>query len=174
MSEDTPLPIPTPVTTSFGWSLSLAPLADVRGNLAATLGESLIGLLAMFFPPALCKKANVVVTELVQNVIDNVSDPASGMRLDLRIDGDTLFVCVTNKATAEQYATVKERVEQITSSGDPKRLFADTLRARRVQRLRGGLGLIRLVSENRFRLSASYAGEHLTMQAILPLRGPQQ
>lgn len=173
MSEDTLPPIPGGVSTSLGWSLTLSPLSDVRGNLAATLGESLIGLLTMFFPPALCKKANVVVTELVQNVIDNVSDPDSGMRLDLRIDGETLYVCVTNKATAEQYATVKQRVEEIAASDDPKRLFADTLRARRVQRLRGGLGLIRLVSENRFRLSASYAGEHLTMQAILPLRGPQ-
>ena len=70
MSSESPEP---PLTTSLGWSLSLSPLADVRGNLAATVGESLINMLAMFFPPALCKKANVVVTELVQNVIDNVA-----------------------------------------------------------------------------------------------------
>lgn len=162
-----------PITTSVGWSLSVAPLGDIRGNLAATLGESLGGLLGMFYPPTLCKKANVVVTELIQNVIDNAADPTSGVRLDLRIDRDTLQVEVTNKATAEQFAVVKDRVEQIAAAPDPKRLFAETLRSRRVQRLRGGLGLIRLVSENRFRLSASYAGEHLTMQAILSLRGAQ-
>lgn len=162
-----------PVTTSVGLTLTVAPLGDVQGNLAATVGESLLAMLAVFYPQALCKKANVVITELVQNVIDNVSDPASQMRVDLRIDGAALQVQVTNKATAEQYQVVKDRIEQLHAATDPKRLFADTLRARRLQRLRGGLGLIRLVSENRFRLSATYAGEHLTMQAVFPLRGAQ-
>jgi hypothetical protein len=160
-----------PINTKVGLSLSLAPLGDVRGNLAATLGESLGGVLAMFYPSTLCKKANIVVTELVQNVIENVQDPASEMRLDVQIDSDTLQVEVTNKATAEQFAAVKDRVEKLSAADDPKRLFAETLRARRMQRLRGGLGLLRLVSENRFRLSARYAGERLTMQAIFSLRG---
>lgn len=162
-----------PVTTSVGLSLSLSPLGDIRGNLAATLGEALIGMLGMFYPPPLCKKANIVVTELVQNVLENVSDPGSEMRLDLRIDSDQLHVTVVNKVTEDQYAIVRERVDQLAGEADPKRLFADTLRARRSQRLRGGLGLIRLVSENRFRLSASYAGELLTMQAVFSLRGAQ-
>jgi hypothetical protein len=162
-----------PVTTSVGLTLTVAPLGDAQGNLPAIVGESLLAMLAVFYPPALCKKANVVITELVQNVIDNVSDPASEMRVDLRINGDALQVEVTNKVTPEQFQAVKERIDQLTTATDPKRLFADTLRARRLQRLRGGLGLIRLVSENRFRLSASYADEHLTMQAVFPLRGAQ-
>ncbi|MDC0719347.1 ATP-binding protein [Nannocystis bainbridge] len=162
-----------PITTSVGLTLTVAPMGDVGGNLAATVGESLLAMLTVFYPQALCKKANVVITELVQNVIDNVNDPASQMRVDLRIDGDALQVQVTNKATPEQFQDVKDRVEQLTTSTDPKRLFADTLRARRMQRLRGGLGLIRLVSENRFRLSATYSGEQLTMQAVFPLRGAQ-
>lgn len=161
------------VSTRVGLTLTVAPLGDVRGNLAATVGESLLAMLGVFYPPTLCKKANVVITELVQNVIDNISDPSSSMRVDLRIDGDALHVEVTNKATADQFQAVKDRVEQLRAASDPKRLFADTLRARRMQRLRGGLGLIRLVSENRFRLSATYAGEHLTMQAVFPLRGPE-
>lgn len=162
-----------PVTTNVLLSLTVSPLGDIRGNLAATVGESLLSMLGMFYSPTLCKKANVVITELVQNVIENVPDPASGMKIDLRIDGDALHVEVTNKATPEQYQVVKDRVDQLSAASDPKRLFADTLRARRMQRLRGGLGLIRLVSENRFRLSATYAGEHLTMQAVYPLRGAQ-
>lgn len=162
-----------PVTTSVQLSLAVSPLGDIRGNLAATVGESLLAMLGMFFSPTLCKKANVVITELVQNVIDNVSDPASEMRIDVRIDGEALQVEVTNKVTPEQFQAVRERIEQLNTVSDPKRLFADTLRARRMQRLRGGLGLIRLVSENRFRLSANYAGEHLTMQAVYLLRGAQ-
>ena len=160
-----------PITTCVGLSLSLAPLGDVRGNLAATLGESLGGVLAMFYPMTLCKKAHIGVTELVQNVIENVQDPGSEMRLDVKIDNESLQVEVTNKATAEQFEAVKDRVEKLTAAEDPKRLFAETLRSRRMQRLRGGLGLLRLVSENRFRLSARYAGERLTMQAIFSLRG---
>lgn len=162
-----------PVTTCVGLSLTVSPLGDVQGNLASSVGESLLAMLGVFYPTPLCKKANVVITELVQNVIDNISDPSSAMRVDLRIDGDALVVEVTNKATAEQFQAVKERVDQLRDVSDPKRLFADTLRARRMQRLRGGLGLIRLVSENRFRLSATYAGEHLTMQAVFPLRGSE-
>lgn len=162
-----------PVTTSLRWSLTVSPLSDIRGNLAATVGESLLSMLGMFFSPALCKKANVVVTELVQNVIDNVSDPSSAMKIELLLDPEALRVEVTNKVTPEQYQVVKDKVDQLEETEDAKRLFADTLRSRRMQRLRGGLGLIRLVSENRFRLSATYAGEHLTMHAVYPLRGAQ-
>lgn len=163
----------SPVTTSVRWSLTVSPLSDIRGNLAATVGESLLAMLGMFYSPSLCKKANVVITELVQNVIDNVSDPGSEMKIEFRLDPEALQVEVTNKVTPEQFQVVKDRVEQLGVTEDAKRLFADTLRARRMQRLRGGLGLIRLVSENRFRLSATYAGEHLTMQAVYPLRGAQ-
>ena len=53
----------------------------------------------------------------------------------------------------------------------PVDLLAETLRARRADRLKGGLGLLRLVSENRFRLSARYEHEHLTVFAAFPLRG---
>lgn len=167
------LRVEQPDGTRFGLSFSLAPLSDVRGNLATALGEALTSMLAMFYPTILCKKANVVVTELVQNVIDNVYDPRSGMRLDLSIDGDVLQVRVTNKVTPDQFDAVRARVEQLAHVEDPKRLFAETLRSRRMQRLKGGLGLIRLVSENRFRLTASYADHHMTMQAVFSLRGAQ-
>ena len=51
------------------------------------------------------------------------------------------------------------------------RLLGETLRARRADRLKGGLGLLRLVSENRFRLAARYEQEHLTVYAVFPLGG---
>jgi hypothetical protein len=162
---------PAPDTTRLGMSFNVAPLGDISGNLPRLLGESILELLGMFYPSAVGKKANVVVTELVQNVLENIVDPHSELHLDLRVDGDALIVRVTNKATPEQFEDVRARVDALTRTNDAKKLFSTTLRARRADRLKGGLGLMRLVSENRFRLAASYEGGLLTMQAAFPLRG---
>lgn len=159
------------LTTRMGVSFRVAPLGDIRGNLATLLGESLPALIGMFYPPWVGKKANVAVTELIQNVVENIVDPASELQLELRVDPDALEVQVRNKATPAQYEAVRARIDAVARSADPKRLLGETLRARRADRLKGGLGLLRLVSENRFRLSARYEQEHLTVFAAFPLRG---
>lgn len=158
-------------TTRLGVTVTVAPLADVRGNIATLLGQSLHELLTMFYPPAVGKKANVAVTELIQNVVQNVLDADSELGLDLRVDQDALIVRVRNKATPAQYEAVHARVDALAVSEAPKDLFTATLRRRRAERLKGGLGLMRLVAENRFRLAVSYEQEHMTMQATFPLRG---
>jgi hypothetical protein len=155
----------------FGVSFDIEPLHDVGDSLPRMLGDSLHELLGMFYSQTVGKKANVVVTELVQNVLENVIDPRSALHLELRVDGDALVVRVSNKATPEQYASVRERVAALSDAEDVRKLFTSTLRARRADRLKGGLGLMRLVSENRFRLSVSYDRDVLTMQAAFPLRG---
>ena len=157
--------------TRVGVSLRVAPLGDIRGNLATLLGESLPALLGMFYPPFIVKKANVAVTELIQNVIENIVDPTSELLLELAVDGDVLDVQVRNKATPGQYEAVRARVDELAQTDDPKRLFGQTLRARRADQLKGGLGLLRLVSENRFRLAVRYEQEHLTVHAAFALRG---
>ena len=161
----------SPATTRLGVTVTVAPLGDVRGNIATLLGQSLHELLTMFYPPAVGKKANVAVTELIQNVIQNVLDVDSELGLDLRVDQDALIVRVRNKATHAQYEAVHARVDALAASVAPKDLFTATLRLRRADRLKGGLGLMRLVAENRFRLAVSYEQEHMTMQATFPLRG---
>lgn len=172
-APDDPDPAPgsSPDTTRLGIAFNVAPLGDIDGNLPRLLGESILELLGMFYPSTVGKKANVVVTELVQNVIENIVDPYSELHLDLRVDGDALVVRVTNKATPEQYEGVRARVDALSGTTDAKKLFSTTLRARRADRLKGGLGLMRLVSENRFRLAVSYERGLLTMQAAFPLRG---
>jgi hypothetical protein len=155
----------------IGISFNVAPLGDVSGHLPRLLGESILELLGMFYPSIVGKKANVVVTELVQNVIENIVDPHSELHLELRVDGDELLVRVSNKATPEQYEGVRARVDALSGEADAKQLLRTTLRTRRADRLKGGLGLMRLVSENRFRLAVTYERELLTMQAAFPLRG---
>lgn len=157
--------------TRLGVSFRVAPLGDIRGNLATLLGDSLPALLGMFYPPSVGKKANVAVTELIQNVVENIVDPASELQLELRVDAEALEIQVRNRATPAQYEAVRARIDSVAQSVDPKRLLGETLRARRADRLKGGLGLLRLVSENRFRLSACYEQEHLTVFAEFPLRG---
>lgn len=157
--------------TRLGVSFRVAPLGDIRGNLATLLGESLPALLGMFYPSAVGKKANVAVTELIQNVVENIVDPDSELQLELRVGPEALEVQVRNKATPAQYEAVQARIDAVAQTADPKRLLRETLRARRADRLKGGLGLLRLVSENRFRLSARYEQEHLTVFAAFPLRG---
>jgi hypothetical protein len=105
---------PAPDTTRLGMSFNVAPLGDISGNLPRLLGESILELLGMFYPSAVGKKANVVVTELVQNVLENIVDPHSELHLDLRVDGDALIVRVTNKATPEQFEDVRARVDALT------------------------------------------------------------
>lgn len=146
-------------------TFSIAPLSAVEGNAATVLGESILVILGMFFPPVICKKANVVVTELVQNVLENVSEPSSEMTLALSLDAGGVDVAVTNAVTPEQRAAVEGRVRELATSPDPKKLFAETLRARRVHRLKGGIGLMRLVAENRFRLSTSSTERTVTVHA---------
>ncbi len=161
----------SPTATRLGVTVTVGPLGDVRGNIATLLGQSLHELLTMFYPPAVGKKANVAVTELIQNVIQNVLDADSELGLDLRVDQDALIVRVRNKATTAQYEAVHARIDALAASVAPKDLFTATLRSRRADRLKGGLGLMRLVAENRFRLAVSYEQEHMTMQATFPLRG---
>lgn len=156
-------------TTRIGVSVTVAPLADIRGNLATLLGQALLDLLGMFYPPSLGKKVNVAVTELIQNVMANALDPDSSLGLELCVDEDALIVRVRNKASLAQFEAVRARVDALARCPEPKRLFTDTLRARRQDGLKGGLGLMRLVAENRFRLGVSYEQEHLTMQATFPL-----
>ncbi len=161
-----------PSKTRIGVSFRIAPLADIRGNLATLLGESMLRFVGMFYPMTVARKANVVATELVQNVLENIVDPASEMQLQLSIDGDVLVIEVRNKASVGQFEAVQARIDALARSDDPKRLFGDTLRARRSDRLRGGLGLLRLVAESRFRLAVDY-DEHelLTVRAAFLLGG---
>src|SRR6185503_11087262 len=93
--------------------LSIAPAGNVVGDVAGLLGESLLELLSMFYPMRVCKKANVVVTELVTNVLENVSDHESGFVLGLRIDEERLVVDVTNRATVAQFEVVRARLQAI-------------------------------------------------------------
>lgn len=151
-------------------SVRIGPLSSVLGDVAGLLAEAAQSLLGMFYPVPTAKRANVVITELVTNVLENVVDPASDFTMDLVIDGDVLKITVCNTVKPENYERIKARIAELQNAADAKKLLAKTIRERRPQRLKGGLGLIRLVAENRFALSSEYVDGRAIVRAEQTLK----
>jgi len=101
----------------------------------------------------------------------NTADENSKIVLETGINRKLLVIRVTNVARPEQYAAVWNRIERISTSEDPRKLLAQTIRERRKERLRGGLGRIRLAAENKFDLSAAYDAPYLTVESRIALGG---
>lgn len=165
---------PTPVNeldearlmqTRTRYRMSLGPLEHVSGDLGGLLGEQVMQILGMFYPRNFAKKANVVVTELVTNVFENVFDPKSTFDLEIDAGPGGLVIAVKNRVSPEQYEKVKSRIDTIRTTPDLRALLASTIRERRAQRLKGGLGLMRLAQENKFDLAIAYEDGAMTVTA---------
>jgi hypothetical protein len=151
--------------TQLRSTLRLSPTASATGDLAGILGGHLLELMGMFYDRVVCRRANVAVTEFVTNALSNAVDPAGELRVDVSVDADALVVEVSNKVDDPGYAAVEARVRRINESEDVKALMRETINHRRARRLKGGLGLLRLTSENRFVLSVRRDGEYMTLRA---------
>jgi hypothetical protein len=152
--------------TRLSSTLRLAPVGNVLGDVAGVLGEHVLTLMGMFYPRPLCKRANVVVTELVTNVLENIVDPESEMRFLIEVDAEKLVIEVQNRVSDEQFENVRARIDRINSSSDVRALLKQTIRERRPQRLKGGLGFMRLATENKFELSAERQDGYMTIRAV--------
>ncbi len=152
-------------TTVTRLRLTVGPLDHVTGDLAGLVGEQSLQLLGMFYPRNVAKKANVVITELVTNVFENMVDPKSSFDLALDAGPTGLVIAVRNQVTPEQYAKVKARVDLIRDTPDLRALVANTIRERRKERLKGGLGLMRLAQENKFAIATAYDDGAMTVTA---------
>ncbi len=161
----------TRTQTAVGASIYISPLDHVAGDVAGLLGNFLFDLLGMFYPRQICSKANVVVIELVTNVMEHCTIRDGALRVDLKIDGDDLIITVANPVTQDVFEAVKGRFTVIAEAPDPKKLLADTVKERRVDRAKGGLGLMRLTAESKFRLTAEYEQGFLIVKAQFPMRG---
>jgi hypothetical protein len=122
--------------------------------------------MGMFYDRVVCRRANVAVTEFVTNALSNAVDPEGELRVDVTVDADALVVEVSNKVDDPGYAAVEARVQRINESPDIKALLRETIKHRRARRLKGGLGLLRLSSENRFALSVRREGEYMIVRAV--------
>lgn len=151
--------------TRLRTTLYLSPVGNVSGDLARLLGEHVLALMGMFYDHAVCRRANVAVTEFVTNVFSYASRPEDELRFDLSVDGDALRIEVSNRVDDDQYEDVAQRIAMINAAQDPKRLLRETINHRRALQLKGGLGLMRLATENKFSLSLRRDGTTMTICA---------
>ncbi len=152
--------------TRLSSSLRLAPVGNVLGDVAGVLGEHVLTLMGMFYSRPLSRRANVVVTELVTNVLENIVDPESELRFDIEVDAERLVIEVENLVTDEQFENVRARIDYINAAPDVRALLKQTIKERRPKRLKGGLGFMRLVSENKFELTVERRDGYMTIRAV--------
>ena len=157
--------------TCISTRYELSPVKNLIGDLSGLLGSFTDELLSAFFPRNISKKANIVITELVNNAVVNNTDENGKIVLETGINQEILFIRVTNTTDLDHYDAVRRHIERIMTSDNPQQLLAQTIRERRKERLRGGLGLIRLAAENKFELSADYEAPYLTVESRIALGG---
>lgn len=158
-------------TTNISMRYDFSPKRNIIGDLSGLLGNFSDELIGAFYPKTVSKKANIVITELVNNAVVNSPDGDSKITLEIMIDEHLLRIRVTNAAKRSQYKKVRDHINMINSTRDLRQLLAETIRERRKDRLRGGLGLIRLAAENKFTLSAHYRTPYLVIDSQIGLGG---
>lgn len=158
-------------TTELAMSCRIAPLKNVVGDIGGIISGYGSELVSAFYPPLVSRKVEVALNELIQNVLSNFIDGDSGITIDMRIVDQNLTVRVSSVATLEQFLTVKSVVESLKSAANPKELLKTTIRERRKDRQQGGVGLLRLVAENRFDLDAKFEGSVLAVESHIALGG---
>ena len=157
--------------TNISMRYDLSPIRNIIGDLSGLLGNFSDELIGAFYPKTVSKKANIVITELVNNAVVNSPDSDGRIRLEITINRDVLRIRVANAAKRSQYKKVRDHIRMINSAGDLRKLLAETIRERRKDRLRGGLGLIRLAAENKFTLSTCYRAPYLIVDSQIGLGG---
>ena len=158
--------------TNVSVVFKISPLKNVLCDLSGILATFTQSFLEAFYPKVICKKANIVLTELVDNVIENLIYDESEIEVKFEINEQRLTIETTNEVPYEQYEKVRNRIYMINSAGDNlKNILKETIKARRQDKAKGGLGLIRLVSENKFNISVCYDGRFMTVVAYIVIGG---
>jgi hypothetical protein len=157
--------------TKISFSYTLAPVKNVICDLSAMIGNFCEETIGSFYPRKVSKKANIVITELLNNALENSNDSDSKIGIKLNVDEELLVVKVINIVDRVQFEKVKAHVDKINSVENIRSLLRETILERRKDRLKGGLGLIRLVAENKFTLSVEYKRPYLIVESQYDLGG---
>ncbi len=158
-------------TTDISLSCHIGPLKNVVGDIGGIISRYSCELVGAFYPALVSRKVEVVLTELVDNVLKNYVDGDSGITVEMRIDTHDLTVRVSSVATREQFSKVKSIIDTMSDTQSVKGLLRKTIHQRRKERSRGGLGLLRLVAENRFDLNVTFDESVLAVESHIALGG---
>jgi hypothetical protein len=157
--------------TNITFSIEFSPLENIKHNLSEKLGDFNAELLNFFYSRSISKKVNIIISELFNNIIENTADKSSKAVLDINVKEQNIQIKVKNKVTQDQYKKVKEHIDLINSNSNPSKFLYETIKLRRQHNLKGGLGLIRLVSEEKANLDTQYNNSYLTIIANLSIKG---
>lgn len=155
--------------TSMTVSYSFAPLRNIVCDLSGLVANAVRELIEAFYPRLAGRRVDVLLTELIDNIIQNVVDGDSRMFVDITVNEGELRVQTRNIVDAEHYEAVRRHVELINNAEDLRGLMRRTIKERRQQRLAGGLGFMRLVHENKFAITVDYRERYLVIDARLDM-----
>ena len=157
--------------TNISFNYTISPVKNIICDLSAIIGNFCEETIGSFFPRNVSKKANIVITELINNALENCNDSDSQIGLKLHVDESKLIIKVVNPVEEEQYEHVRAHVDRINNTENIRALLRRTILERRKDRLKGGLGLIRLVAENKFKLTVDYRKPYLIVESQYVLGG---
>lgn len=154
------------------FSYTINPVKNLQYSMSGLLGNFNAELVNQFYPPIIGKRLNIIISELVNNVYENKADECSKLFLSITIQGEEASIVVKNKVTPAQFESVRKHINTIKKSVNSLTLLSETMRARRCNNLKGGLGLIRLASENKALLSVRYdkSSSYMTLNSKLILK----
>lgn len=155
--------------TSMTVSYSFAPLRNIVCDLSGIVANAVRELIEAFYPRLAGRRVDVLLTELIDNILQNVVDGESRMFVDITVDEGELRVQTRNIVRDEDYEAVRRHVDLINHTDDLRGLIRRTIKERRQQRLSGGLGFMRLVHESKFQISVDYRESYLVIDARLDM-----
>lgn len=158
--------------TRMAVSYTFAPLRNIVCDLSGIIGRAVRELIDAFYPRVAGQRVEVLIAELVDNILQNISEPDSAMHLGLEVEGGHLHVRTRNAVTPARFEEVRAhvgRIREARETGGLHGLMRQTIKERRRQRRTGGLGFIRLVHESKFDVTVDYVDAHLVIDARLDM-----
>ena len=143
--------------TIINFTYNILPVKNIKKNTAGLLGDFNSEFIKNFYSDTICNKINVVVSELINNVIENIVDYESRLMININLNKHFLIIKISNKVDYEQFKLIKAHINKINESRDLKRLFTETMKENRENGKKGGLGLIRLAFEEKASLIIRYS-----------------
>ena len=151
-------------------SYQFAPIKDTRYIISEIMGNFNAELFKIFFSKVISKRINTIISELINNVLANTIDKSSYFSVKIYSSENEIRIIVKNNVTLEQFKLVKEHIKMINVHNSPKKLLEEIIKERRAKGLTGGLGLIRIVSEEKAKVQVRYNNNDSYMSIITKMK----
>lgn len=158
-------------TTGIKLNCEISPVGHVGDSVGAIVSSYVSNLVGAFYSRNTARKVNSALTELIDNVLSHSVDKSGALAVQVELNGNMLKVRVAGPASLSQYESVRDHVASIRSAPSSRDLFRRTIHERRKKRLRGGLGLLRLVAENKFDIKVAYDESILSVETEISVGG---